>query len=132
MNSPSSLIIANPHNYYYNIIYNVFFRVINTMISFILPSEAQQTIAKNLREQRLALNLTQAGLATRSGVPLATVRKFEQHGTISLESFVKLLTVLRLLQPVVRATEGQQGEYTSIEQIIELDNQPKRKRGRRT
>lgn len=102
------------------------------MISLILPSEAQQTIAKNLREQRLALNLTQSGLAVRSGVPLATLRKFEQHGTISFESFIKLLAVLRLLQPVVRATEGQQGEYTSIEQIIELDNRTKRKRGRRT
>jgi len=102
------------------------------MILFMLPAEAQQTIAKNLREQRLALNLTQAGLAARSGVSLATLRKFEQHGVISFESLVKLLAVLHLLQPVVDATQGQRGEYTSIEQITALNTKPKRKRGRRT
>lgn len=35
------------------------------------------------------MNLTQEGLAERSGVPLSTLRKFEQKGMISLDSFLK-------------------------------------------
>jgi hypothetical protein len=39
--------------------------------------------------------LTREGLAERSGVPLATLRKFEQKGSTSLESFfLKLLMVI--------------------------------------
>ena len=56
---------------------------------FISSSKAQKKIAENVRERRLQMDLTQEGLAERSGVPLSTLRKFEQKGNISLESFLK-------------------------------------------
>ena len=40
--------------------------------------KTQEQIAINSRLQRLNMNLTQQGLSERSGVPLATLRKFEQ------------------------------------------------------
>ena len=47
-------------------------------------------LGQRARENRLGMNLTQAGLAKRSGVSLAVIRLFEQSGKISLESLLKL------------------------------------------
>ena len=55
---------------------------------FISSSKAQKKLVENVRERRLQMELTQEGLAERSGVPLSTLRKFEQKGSISLESFL--------------------------------------------
>lgn len=60
------------------------------MVSLITVSKAQKQIAEHLRMQRLAVGLTQEGLANRAGVSLPTLRKFEQKGLISLESFSNL------------------------------------------
>ena len=87
---------------------------------------------ENLRGRRLQLELTQEGLAERSGVPLATLRKFEQQGLISFESFLKLLMVLGMLDDMVKATEISQAPFTSIDEVIARNAAPKRKRGRRT
>jgi transcriptional regulator with XRE-family HTH domain len=102
------------------------------MIAFINPSKAQHSIAYNLRERRLQRNLTQEGLARRSGVPVATLRKFEQQGVISLESFLKLAMVLEMLDAIVKATEISQVPFASIDEVIALNAPPKRKRGRQT
>jgi transcriptional regulator with XRE-family HTH domain len=60
-------------------------------------------LAENVRERRLQMDLTQEGLAERSGVSLSTLRKFEQKGSISLESFLKLLSVIGGLEEVINA-----------------------------
>jgi len=36
----------------------------------------------------------QKGLSKRSGVPLSTLRKFKQKDVISLDSFLKILSVV--------------------------------------
>jgi DNA-binding transcriptional regulator YiaG len=118
------------YNYYYNINKSQKWVITNSMISFISPLKAQQTIARNLRGHRLQLDLTQEGLASRSGVPLATLRKFEQQGVISLESLLKLLMALGMLDAMVKATEVPQGSFSSIDEIIALESVSKRKRGR--
>ena len=102
------------------------------MISLMTPIQAQLAIADSVREQRLEQNLTQAGLAKRSGVPLATLRKFEQQGVISLESLVKLLMVLGLLPALVKALEGAHTPFATIDEVIDQGQVQKRKRGRRT
>ena len=106
-------------------------KITNTMISLISPSKAQQIIAGNIRERRLQLDLTQVGLSERSGVPLATLRKFEQQGVISLESLLKLLMVLGMLDAMVKATKGTETTFSTLDEVIALNNAPKRKRGRR-
>jgi len=103
----------------------------NITVSLISPSKAQRIIAKNIRERRLQLNFTQEGLSERSGVPLATLRKFEQQGVISLESLLKLLMVLGMLDAMVKATEKRETPFSSLDEVIALNSAPKRKRGRR-
>ncbi len=101
------------------------------MIALISPSIAQKKIAQNLKERRLQMNLTQEGLSARSGVPLATLRKFEQQGLISLESLLKLMMVLGMLESMVAATKVSQTSFSSIDEVIALETLPKRKRGGR-
>jgi transcriptional regulator with XRE-family HTH domain len=96
-------------------------------------SKAQRTLAENVRARRLAMELTQEGLSKRSGVPLPTLRKFEQHGVISLESFLKLLTVIGGLEETVKATAAPETPFTSIDDVLkDHDKTITRKRGRRT
>lgn len=99
------------------------------MISLISPAKAQQKIAFNIRERRLLLELTQEGLSDRSGVPLATLRKFEQKGVISLESLVKLLWVVGGLEDVVNILKPSIPKYTSIDEVLKDNNGKTRKRG---
>ncbi|MDD4259208.1 MAG: transcriptional regulator [Sphaerochaetaceae bacterium] len=80
----------------------------------------------------MKLDFTQKGLASRSGVPLASLGKFEQQGNLSLESFLKLMMALDLLAPLVKATEGPQESFSSIDEVIASESAPVRKRVRRS
>ena len=71
-----------------------------------------------MRTRRLEMGLTQEGLAERSGVSLRTLRKFEQKGLISLESFLKLAMTLGCLEDFVNAAEPSETEFTSIDDVL--------------
>ena len=74
------------------------------------PSEMQERVRAAARNRRLALGLTQSDLATRSGVPLASLKRFEQQGQISLAGLIALADALDALAgfgalfPAVEAT----------------------------
>ncbi len=91
-------------------------------------AQAQKKLAGHVRARRLAVGLTQEGLAARSGVSLPTLRKFEQKGLISLESFLKLLMVLGGLDKLTAAVEPEAPAFASIDDV--LNDAPKtRKKG---
>ena len=98
---------------------------------FISSSKAQKKIAENVRERRLQMNLTQEGLAERSGVPLSTLRKFEQKGNISLESFLKLLSVIGGLEEVINALKPNIPNFKSIDEVLKSEEEITKKRGRK-
>ncbi len=101
------------------------------MVSLITTSRAMEKVARNVRARRLQRDLTQAGLADRAGVPLATLKKFERTGRISFESYLKLETALGNLSIVVDATAPKDREFASIDEVLKTDAKPKRKRGKR-
>lgn len=76
---------------------------------------------------RIGLGWTQAELARRAGIALATLRRFEREGQISLERLVKIASVLHALD----AFEGlfQPPRASSLAEIEA--RQTKRQRGRR-
>ena len=79
------------------------------------------------------MGLTQTGLAKRSGVSVATLRKFEQKGQISMKSYLKLLIALGDLDKFLKATKPEQKSFNSIDDDVLADKeQIKRKRGWRT
>ncbi len=59
--------------------------------------EVQAGIAGRFKARRLALNLTQRELASRSGVTWSSLRRFEREGLIALDSLLKLALVLECL-----------------------------------
>lgn len=77
------------------------------------------------------MELTQEGLAERSGVALSTLRKFERTGAISLESFLKLHMVLGMLEDILKATQVKDTLFSSIDDVLEVDRAPTRQRGKR-
>ncbi len=95
-------------------------------------SSSQEKLSENLRERRLAMGFTQQGLSSRSGVSLPSLRKFEQSGRISLESFTKLLMVLGGLEDMVTALKPKQTKFNSIDEVLADQEPPKRKRGWRS
>lgn len=101
------------------------------MVLLITPAKAQKKLAEHARARRLQMELTQTGLAERSGVALATLRKFERTGSISLESFLKLYMVLGRLEDIPKATQIKDTLFSSIDDVLEADSKPARKRGKR-
>jgi transcriptional regulator with XRE-family HTH domain len=101
------------------------------MLSLISPSKAQTKIAENIRERRLFMELTQESLAERSGVSLATLRKFEQKGAISLESFLKLLMVVGGMEEIIDVLKPSKPTFKSIEDVLKDTDNTSRKRGRK-
>lgn len=99
---------------------------------FISPAKAQRKLAQSIRDRRLALELTQEGLAERSGVALSTLRKYEQKGTISLESFLKLLSVVGGLEELINTLEPGKANFKTIDDVLKADDHVvKRLRGRK-
>ncbi len=58
------------------------------------PLELAQKLAERMKTLRLQKRWKRATLAERSGVSGSSLRRFEQTGKISLESFLKLLSAL--------------------------------------
>lgn len=102
---------------------------ITQMLSLMSVSKAQSALAENARKRRLAQGLTQKGLAERAGVPVSTLRRFEQEGAISLESFLKIHLVLEALENIVRATAPDQETFQTIDDVLDDKSPTERKRG---
>ena len=60
------------------------------------PSSAsiKSDIRLDARDRRVRLGLTQRELAHRAGVPLSTLRRFEQTGEVSLNSLIEIAVAL--------------------------------------
>ena len=90
------------------------------MLSFLppTPSEMMDTLKTNFRQRRKALGHTQPELATRSGVSLGSLKRFERFGQISLESLLKLALVLECLGEFGRLCEVEEERFGNIEDIL--------------
>lgn len=64
-------------------------------------------------------------------VSLSTLRKFEQKGVISLESFLKILSVVGGLEEMVNALKPKEQHFKSIDEVLKSEEKPTRKRENR-
>jgi transcriptional regulator with XRE-family HTH domain len=62
--------------------------------------ETKSELARRFKAYRISLNLTQLDVANKSGVSLGAVKSFERTGSISLDSLIKLLKALSLLENI--------------------------------
>lgn len=100
-------------------------------MTIISPGEVQIKLAAFIRQRRLSREMTQQEMAQRSGVPLSTLRKFEQKGQVSLESFLKLLWVVGDLDTLMEAVKPEKPQFRSIDDVLKKDIVSTRQRGRR-
>lgn len=102
----------------------------NNILSFdtISPNSKAKALAERARQRRLELNLTQKGLSAKAGITLATCRRFEQTGKISLDGLLQIAYALDALNDFdqVLATP----RYTTLDEALNASNKT-RKRGKR-
>lgn len=61
------------------------------------PTDTLSEVRDRFKDRRLAKNLTQSGLAKRSGVTLGSLKRFEQTGLIAFDSLLNISLVLDCL-----------------------------------
>ena len=80
------------------------------------PSDVAKRLALKVKNIRKRKKISQKQLAARSNVAYATLRKFEQTGSISLESFIKLSMELGVVDEINNIFSSP--IYNSIEEVI--------------
>ena len=70
----------------------------STIANLRSPLELRLELAERARALRIARNLRQADLAERSGVTLASLRRFERDGEISLKNLMLIAIALNRAQ----------------------------------
>ncbi len=97
-------------------------------VPYATPRDAQRELTHRFKARRLALNLTQEGLAARAGVSWSSLKRFEHTGLIALESLLKLAMVLGCLSDFERvcADEGLAFSGRSLDDILR-ETKPRQK-----
>lgn len=99
------------------------------MLSLKTESDVLREIADSVRSHRLALGWRQDDLAQRSGVGIATLRRFERSGQIGFQGLAKLLVTLGLADNFLTALKRPADAPKSIAAFLAA-NQPAKPRRR--
>ena len=95
------------------------------------PQDVQHELAARFKARRLSMNLSQEGLAQRSGVTWSSLKRFERTGLIAFDSLLMLALVLECLLDFdsVCTEQGRELAAKSLDRI--LASAKARRRGRR-
>ena len=97
-------------------------------INIYTPLSIMEQLKRKFKQKRLFLNLTQEGLSKRSGVSLGSLKRFESSGQISLESLLKLSSILECLDDFLNIANPV-NTINSIDEIINAKEETIKKRG---
>jgi transcriptional regulator with XRE-family HTH domain len=92
-------------------------------------ADVLKILARNLQKRRLEKGLSRNTLSEISGVPAATISKFEQKQTISLASYVALAKTLGYSKDIKALLS--QPQYSTMEELDMINRNKERKRGSR-
>ena len=90
------------------------------------PDSILLSIAAKIKARRLERNWTQKILASKAGMPIATYRRFEREGEISLRSLIMLSIALELEEDFESLFITQ--SYQSIDDLLNAKGNKQRKR----
>ncbi len=80
------------------------------------PNDIAKELVEKIKQHRKKLKISQAQLASKSGVSLGSIKRFESKYEISLNSFIKILIALNLEQDLENLFT--QKSYNSIDEVI--------------
>jgi transcriptional regulator with XRE-family HTH domain len=99
-------------------------------INISTADSVMQTLKENYKNRRLSFDLTQEGLANKSGVSLGSLKRFETTGQISLESLLKLAVILECLEDFLDIAGKKEQNINSIDELLDKKESVIKKRGR--
>jgi transcriptional regulator with XRE-family HTH domain len=88
------------------------------MLSLKNETDILRGIRELIRAHRMALSWRQDDLAQKSGVGIATLRRFEKTGRISFPNFAKLIVTLGLADKFLDAMKPPRPEPKSIKDFL--------------
>ena len=71
---------------------------IGQFVEAVTEQRVREEVIGRVKERRKEIGLTQRGLAARSGVSYASVRRFESSGEIAFSSLLKIASALHALE----------------------------------
>lgn len=80
------------------------------------PNDIAHELVEKIKQHRKKLKISQAQLASKSGVSLGSIKRFESKYEISLNSFIKILIALNLERDLENLFT--QKNYNSIDEVI--------------
>lgn len=80
------------------------------------PNDIAHELVEKIKQHRKKLKISQAQLASKSGVSLGSIKRFESKYEISLNSFIKILIALNLEQDLENLFT--QKKYNTIDEVI--------------
>ena len=93
------------------------------------PDDVRREIADRFKARRLSYPLTQRDLASRSGMSLGSLKRFETTGQIALDSLLRLALAVGSLEDFDRVGAGSSElEGRTLDELLEAPR--KRQRGR--
>ena len=101
----------------------------NSPIQLHTPDEVERMLAQRVRERRLLAGWKQSTLAQRSGVTLASLKRFEYTGKVSLENLLRLCHALGRLDEFDQLLRPPAAQ--SLAELEARTSSPMPKRGRR-
>jgi len=88
------------------------------MLSLKTEADVLREVADSVRAHRMTLRWRQEDLATRSGVSIATLRRFERSGQIGFLGLAKLLVSLGLADQFLTSLKRPEAAPKSIEAFL--------------
>jgi len=88
------------------------------MLSLKTEPDVLREVAESLRTHRLALGWRQKDLAVKSGVAIATLRRFERTGQVGFLGFAKLLVTLGLADQFLAGLKQPDAAPKTIEDFL--------------
>ncbi|MCK9312305.1 MAG: helix-turn-helix transcriptional regulator [Bacteroidales bacterium] len=101
----------------------------STILSLIdkTPASILSALASRVKQRRLELNWTQKFVASKAGMPLATYRRFESKGEVSLRGLVMIAIALGAEDDL--STLFARQNYQSMDDLVNKKAESQRKRG---
>ena len=88
------------------------------MLSLKTEVDVLREVADSVRAQRVALSWRQQDLARRSGVSIATLRRFERTGQVGSLGLAKLLVTLGLADQLLAGLKRPEATPRSMEAFL--------------
>lgn len=89
-----------------------------------IPQEVRKEIGERAKNFRKREKLTQAELAEKSGVSLASLKRFEQTGQVSLDSLLKIAFALDALDHFDQLFTQTRQLPKSLDEILKNQKKP--------